>query len=135
MKIDEIRQLAAWLGEAGLTTLELKRGDESLLLRRAAQVGWGVRPPVVTPALERQPLVVSASGPGLFLASHPDEAAPYVQMGDVISPGQLVGVLRVGTLFLPVRAAVAGRVRQVSAADGQIVGYGQALIELEELAA
>ncbi|TBU97491.1 acetyl-CoA carboxylase biotin carboxyl carrier protein [Phytopseudomonas dryadis] len=139
MKIDEIRQLAVWLGEAGLTAIELKRGDQSLLLRRAAQVEQGVRAAVGTPPPERDgerpPLVVSASGPGLFFASHPDEAAPFVQTGDVISLGQLVGVLRVGALFLPVRAAVAGRVRQVSVADGQIVGYGQALIELEELAA
>ncbi|TBV09963.1 acetyl-CoA carboxylase biotin carboxyl carrier protein [Phytopseudomonas dryadis] len=137
MKIDEIRQLAVWLGEAGLTAIELKRGDESVLLRRTARISPSASLSAsVTPARGRERLAcaVKASGPGVFFATHPDETAAYVQGGDVISLGQLVGVLRVGALFLPVRAAVAGRVRQVSVADGQIVGYGQTLIELEELA-
>ncbi|MHC6225166.1 acetyl-CoA carboxylase biotin carboxyl carrier protein [Pseudomonas sp. X10] len=136
MKIDEVRQLAVWLGAAGLSALELKRGDETLLLRRAVQVARGSSSPVVAPAHEgaSEPsrASVTASGPGLFFATHPDEAAPYVQGGDVLSQGQLVGVLRVGMLFLPVRSNLAGRVRQVLVADGQAVGYGQALIELEE---
>lgn len=137
MKIDEIRQLAVWLGEAGLTSIELKRGDESVLLRRTARINPSASLPAsVTPARgsERLACAVKASGPGVFFSTHPDEAAPYVRGGDVLSQGQLVGVLRVGSVFLPVRAAVAGRVRQVSVADGQTVGYGQTLIELEELA-
>lgn len=132
MKIEEIRQLADWLGAAGLSVIELQRGDEKLLLRRNARVTPS-SPVALKPAGAQQPLAVTASGPGVFFATHPNEATPYVHSGEVISQGQLVGVLRIGALFFPVRTAVAGRVRQMLVSDGKSVGYGQPLIELEAL--
>lgn len=135
MKIEEIRQLATWLGEAGLSVLELKRDDDSLLLRRASQPLSVAASALSAAASRKAPLQITASGPGLFYATHPDEGVAYVQTGEVIAVGQLVAVLRVGTLLLPIRSAVAGRVVETLVADAQVVGYGQALFELEALAA
>ncbi|SDI04785.1 Biotin carboxyl carrier protein [Pseudomonas flavescens] len=137
MKIEEIRQLAGWLGDAGLSVIELKRGDESLLLRRSVRSDAGASLPACTTAAhgaQRLAAVVKASGPGVFFATHPDEAEPFVRSGDEVDSGQLVGMLQVGALFLPVRSEFAGRVREVQVADGQVVGFGQTLLELEELA-
>ncbi|KPX97366.1 Uncharacterized protein ALO63_00517 [Pseudomonas amygdali pv. mori] len=110
MNINEIRQLAGWIRDAGLTVLELKRPGFELLIRR------GVR----------------ADNPGVFVSRHPDEKNSYVKPGDTVAVGQLLGLLRIGLLYLPVRSQQAGRVTRFLAAEHERVGYGQPLIELEE---
>lgn len=136
MKIDEICQLAKWLREGNLSVLELNRMGETLLLRRAVTHSVPISRPVVEhpTAGELQSSVhrVIASGPGVFFATAPGEKVPFVKPGDAVQAGQLIGVLRVDTLYLPIRAEIAGRVLQALERDGERVGYGQPLFELGE---
>ncbi|KPW61077.1 Uncharacterized protein ALO80_04492 [Pseudomonas caricapapayae] len=135
MNINEIRQLAVWIRDAGLTVLELKRPGFELLIRRGEPVqNRALEPAAVRIAAEPSAAaahVITASNPGVFVSTHPDERNSYVKPGDTVAAGQLLGLLRIGLLYLPVRSKQAGRVVRFLAAEEERVGYGQPLIELE----
>ncbi|POD72159.1 hypothetical protein BKM17_21935 [Pseudomonas syringae group genomosp. 3] len=135
MNINEIRQLAGWIRDAGLTVLELKRPGFELLIRRGVRADTQASPTDVQAAAEQSQAaacVIAADNPGVFVTSHPDEKNSYVKPGDSVAAGQLLGLLRIGRLYLPVRSSQAGRVVRFLAAEHERVGYGQPLIELEE---
>jgi acetyl-CoA carboxylase biotin carboxyl carrier protein len=69
---------------------------------------------------------------GTFYRAAQPGADPFVDVGDVVSPGQQVGVLEVMKLFTPVEADRAGRVVEILVADGTSVEYGQRLIALDQ---
>lgn len=65
-----------------------------------------------------------------YHASSPD-APPYVCVGDVVAPGQPVGVLEAMKLMSTITAEVGGRVTEVLAPNGRPVEFDQQLIALE----
>ncbi|RMP80916.1 biotin/lipoyl-containing protein [Pseudomonas syringae] len=135
MNINEIRQLAGWIRDAGLTVLELKRPGFELLIRRGIRADSHASRADLDVAVEQPPataLVIAADNPGVFVSRHSDEKNSYVKPGDTVAAGQLLGLLRIGLLYLPVRSQQAGRVTRFLAAEHERVGYGQPLIELEE---
>ena len=81
---------------------------------------------------ERSGFHICAPMIGTFYRAEQPGADPFVTVGDVVSPGQQVGVLEAMKLFTPVEADRAGRVVEVLVADGTAVEYGQRLIELDQ---
>ncbi|NBA97564.1 biotin/lipoyl-binding protein [Pseudomonas sp. R5(2019)] len=131
MSIEEIRQLAGWIRDAGLTGIELKRPGFELLLKRRSPALATAASVLAIPEKTQRPHI-KADGLGVFRASHPAERNAYVKAGDTVAAGQLLGLLQVGLLYLPVRSDQAARVREVLVTQGQSVGYGQPLFEMEE---
>ncbi|MEV1147326.1 acetyl-CoA carboxylase biotin carboxyl carrier protein, partial [Micromonospora sp. NPDC049799] len=97
-------------------------------------------PPVVPPAPRPAPavapepvhrLAVRSPIVGTFYRAPEPGAAPFVAVGDVIRPGQVVGIVEAMKLMNEVTADRAGRVVEVLADDGQPVEYDQPLLALE----
>jgi biotin carboxyl carrier protein len=136
MNIKEIRQLAGWIREAGLSALELKRPGFELFIKRGSGNVSGAVPEVmgepVSPSVVTTPHSIKAANPGVFFSCHPDERIGYIKVGDVVAAGQLLGLLRIGALYLPVRSDRSGKVLQILASEGDRVGYGQPLLNIEE---
>ncbi|MFG2052738.1 acetyl-CoA carboxylase biotin carboxyl carrier protein [Micromonospora sp. NPDC048930] len=91
--------------------------------------------PVAEPALETAPTTdrraVRAPVVGTFYRSPEPGAAPFVAVGDVVRPGQVVGIVEAMKLMNEVTADQAGRVVEVLVEDGKPVEYDQPLIALE----
>lgn len=128
----EIEQLAIWLAETDISTLELRDAGGILRLERRGASIAVVEPHCDSPQTPGyRPLTLVADTPGIFLHAHPLRAAPLVHSGDVVAAGESIGLLRIGEVLLPVRAPVAGRFDGYWAEDGTKVGYGAPLIELQ----
>jgi acetyl-CoA carboxylase biotin carboxyl carrier protein len=82
----------------------------------AADPGWA---PVVAPNL------------GTFYRSPKPGAAPFVEVGQRVEAGTEICLLEVMKLFTSVKAGIAGTVRQISAADAELVEGGQVLFYIE----
>ncbi|WP_250280702.1 MULTISPECIES: biotin/lipoyl-containing protein [unclassified Frankia] len=74
--------------------------------------------------------VVTAPMVGTFYRSPQPGAEPFVQVGDLVAPGDTVGILEAMKLMNPVRAEAAGKVDRIAVADGEPVEFGQVLITL-----
>jgi acetyl-CoA carboxylase biotin carboxyl carrier protein len=128
MRIDDVRQLSAWLQATDIDMLDLQGPDERLCLRRN---GGKIE---VVPAVVREPFrpltVVRAESVGVFLHEHPQRGEPLATSGARVRAGQALGLLQIGALLLPVTAPHDGTVEGALVAPGKAVGYGTPLIEL-----
>ncbi|WP_435209581.1 acetyl-CoA carboxylase biotin carboxyl carrier protein [Micromonospora sp. bgisy143] len=84
-----------------------------------------IRPPVPGRAAVRAPIV------GTFYRASEPGARPFVAVGDLVRPGQPVGIVEAMKLMNEVSADRAGRVVAILVEDGQPVEYDQALVELD----
>jgi acetyl-CoA carboxylase biotin carboxyl carrier protein len=78
-------------------------------------------------------LTVKAPLVGTFYRSPEPGAQPFVNVGDLVEPGQQVGIVEAMKLMNPVEADRSGRVVQVLVGDTEAVEYDQPLIVLAPL--
>jgi acetyl-CoA carboxylase biotin carboxyl carrier protein len=74
---------------------------------------------------------VTAHMVGTFYRASQPGARPFVEPGDVIRPGQQVGIIEAMKLSIPVEADAAGRVVEVLAENGAPVEFGDVLLSYE----
>lgn len=84
----------------------------------------------VPPAGVESPAVIGSPAVGTFYRAAEPGAAPFVEVGDSVVPGQQVATLEVTKLMMPVESTVAGVVVAVLKADATAVEYGEALFKL-----
>jgi len=70
---------------------------------------------------------------GTFYRAPEPGAPPFVQAGDLVQPGQQIGIVEAMKLMNPVEADVTGRVVEVLVGDAEPVEYGQPLVLVEPL--
>jgi acetyl-CoA carboxylase biotin carboxyl carrier protein len=68
---------------------------------------------------------------GTFYHASEPGAKPFVAAGDLVEPGQQVGILEAMKLMTPVSADLRGRIVEVLVANGEAVEYGQPLLAVE----
>ena len=66
----------------------------------------------------------------IFLSPEPG-AAPFVQVGDVITEGQTVMLIEAMKTYNPVRATKGGKVLQILVGDSTPVEFGEELLLVE----
>lgn len=74
---------------------------------------------------------VCAPRAGFFYITHPLESQPLVAVGDAVKKNQPVACLMIGELMSPVLAPADGVLGAPLAAQGALVGYGDALFSFE----
>ena len=70
---------------------------------------------------------------GTFYRAPSPDAPPYVEVGDVIKPGQVVCIVEAMKLLNEIESDVAGRVTQIMVKNEDPVEYNQELILVEPL--
>lgn len=138
MRIETIRQLAGWMSQAGLSSLEFKQdGFELRLVRPASQPALAANPPI-SDAPAAAPIAAAAKPEvaamatlcGHFHARHPAREQPMVTPGQTVNVGDTVGVIAVGSLLLPVTVQHAGIAGDYLIEDGERVEYATPVLAL-----
>lgn len=139
--LSELRSVAQKMRKSGLSQIEL-RGNGFRVSMKYAPVSPAVLPgrvPEATPALPAltAPDAVCAPFPGIVLLQHPLNKIPFTQPGEKVGKDALLGLLKVGVIYLPLRSPVQGVVESLCVKDGDCVEYGAAIFRLrrEEVAA
>ncbi|NIA88342.1 acetyl-CoA carboxylase biotin carboxyl carrier protein [Rahnella aceris] len=139
--LSELRDIARKMRKSGLSQIELS-GNGFRVSMKYAPVSPAILPcrmPDETPALPAltAPDAVCAPFPGIVLLQHPLNKIPFTQPGEKVGKDALLGLLKVGVIYLPLRSPVQGVVASLSVEDGDCVEYGAEIFTLrrEELAA
>ncbi|MGE5619303.1 MAG: acetyl-CoA carboxylase biotin carboxyl carrier protein [Sphingomonadaceae bacterium] len=124
-----IRQMST----AGVTELEVHRGDLRLRLRRSpgevAPRATGLTPAPEPLAEDRAGLHrICAPLTGVFYTSPNPTSKPYVAEGDWLEPDSVVGLIETMKVFNEVVADCRGRVTAIMAKQGQLVHTGEPLM-------
>ena len=140
--IDEalVRKLAALLAETGLNEIEFEREGQRIRVNRGAAIAAIGAPsaahaapaPAQAAAPEGPPpgAVLSPMVGTAYLAQEPG-AKPFVAVGDRVSQGQTLLIIEAMKVMNPIPAPHAGVVKQILAADGRPVEFGEVLLVLE----
>ena len=138
--------LAPAFEASGLDELEVEAGELVVRLARprepqptAATATTLTAPPApgsggtVTPYGEPAPGMRFVTAPltGVWYASPSPGARPYVQEGDEIGAGAVVGLIEAMKLFNEIKSDVAGRVTRILVERGALVKRQQPLIEID----
>ena len=136
--------LAPAFEASGLDELEVEVGDLVVRLARpraatapptaaatgSAAAGPGSVTPYGEPAAGMR--FVTAPLTGVWYAAPSPGARPYVQEGDEIGAGSVVGLIEAMKLFNEIKSDVGGRVTRVLVERGTLVKRQQPLVEIDQ---
>jgi acetyl-CoA carboxylase biotin carboxyl carrier protein len=117
----------------GSTTVEMEWPDPAHAAQptTAAPAPAEPDPDPVPPATDDGLGFLCAPMVGTFYHAREPGAPPLVRAGDLVRPGQAVGILEVMKMMSTVEADVAGRVIEILVSDAQPVEFQQRLIAVE----
>ena len=150
VEIDKIRELVTMMVEHELTEVELRDGEECVVIKRgsppqaAPVVAIAPAVPSVTPpspasqaapsAVETGPvpteglLTIRSPMVGTFYASPDPDASSFVSIGSPVEPDTIVCIIEAMKVFNEIKAEVSGVVERILVKDEQAVEFGQPII-------
>ncbi|MCS7240377.1 MAG: acetyl-CoA carboxylase biotin carboxyl carrier protein [Candidatus Bipolaricaulota bacterium] len=126
MDLEEIRRLCALMREEELVELTLEEEGRRITLRRAP----GARVPAPLVPEKKEGIIVRSPVVGTFWIRPAPGEPPFVKVGDLVQPGQVLCIVEAMKVMNEVRAEVAGVVEEILAEEGEPVEYGQPLFRL-----
>lgn len=142
MDIRKIKKLIELLQESGIAEIEIKEGEESVRISRAANIGPA---PAVAPGMVHQ--AAAASAPAAVAPAEPQVEGhtinapmvgtcylspspgtpPFVTVGSRVKQGDVLCIIEAMKIMNQIEADRDGTVASVLAETGQPVEYGQPL--------
>ena len=152
MNIEDIKTIMKLMAEYQLTEFSAQADGTNISIRRDAAVVSPVAAPAAVqvipqavaaapaavaaapaPAAEPEKPAVTVESPlvGTFYAAPSPDAAPFVQVGDRVTPDTVICIIEAMKVMNEIKAEKSGVVKEIVAQNGQPVEYGQVLIVLE----
>lgn len=137
MTPSDIETLAHALQSQGISECEVHDDNEGFTV--TLKLGFAESPPPQKPAstanstralTAHPPSLVHSPGMGRFSACHPLVNSPVATPGQRVQAGQAVGYLLAGSLITEITSPQAAVLGRQLAQDGELLGYGDAVLEL-----
>lgn len=151
VNLKEIKELIKMLNETDISELNLESEGVKVNIRKGgvlapATPAVAVAASQVAPVAKAEPTpvveIVAARGEniaevtapmvGTFYRSSAPDAAPFVQVGDMVEKGKSTCIIEAMKLMNEIESEVSGKVIEVLVENGQPVEYGQALFLVEK---
>jgi acetyl-CoA carboxylase biotin carboxyl carrier protein len=148
----DVAEILRVLEESSFDTLDLDMDGVQLRLRRsgapparesapiaaAPRSGAGASPatkkaapaPVAAVVVAPEDGAVAVPAPllGIYYRAPKPGEPPFVEVGDRVQADTIIGIIEVMKLMNTVRAGMAGQIVAISAPNGELVEYGQAVL-------
>lgn len=145
MNLEEIKLLMDIISETDVTELELKNGDSKIRIKRRCP-GADTPPPFETAQVQAQKQKVSESSKeennyeeivapmvGTFYRAPSPDSRPYVEIGDIVNPGDILCIIEAMKLMNEIEVETRGKIIDILVANGEPVEYGEPLFIIEPL--
>jgi oxaloacetate decarboxylase alpha subunit len=150
MNIKEIKELINLMNENELMELEIEKDGMRIRLKKTApgmEVSSG---PIViereksssailqhTPeAMEKiaaKTIEIKAPMVGTFYRAPSPEAPPYVEVGQIIEPGQVICIIEAMKLMNEIKSEIKGKILEILVDNTEPIEFGQPIFLLEPL--
>jgi oxaloacetate decarboxylase alpha subunit len=144
-RAQRIQELVRLVQETGIGEVTIEEDGMRVTVRATPDLPARTGAPGGAPLAHPEPDLPAATAPsgtlmrvespmvGTFYRAPQPGSPPFVEVGDVVAPGQALCILEAMKLMNEVKADVEGVVRGVHAENGSAVEFGQLLFELEPL--
>lgn len=147
MYIKEIKDMINLMNENGLSELEVEKDGLRIKLRKGPGSVYEKAVEFVAPEGARQEKeikgaeradkakVMEIKSPmvGTFYTAPSPDAPPYVNLGDTISPGQVICIIEAMKLMNEIKSEVKGKIVDIQVDNAEPVEFGQVLFLVEPL--
>ncbi len=123
---DLLDTLVAWMRKGGFVSLTYADGGSRITLKLAEGEATRAARPART---------VSSPALGRLLLRHPMASEPLAAAGSRVAAGDILALLEAGNVLIPVEAPCDGIVLRLLAAEGDVIGFDDPLLEIEPLEA
>lgn len=147
-ELDYIEKLVKLVSDSSLTELTLEESEKAIVIKKENTVvtAQTLLPQAVLPAAapaasataqeapkEEVPAGQPVTSPmvGTFYLAPSPGAKPFVEVGSLVSSGQVVCIIEAMKLMNEIESEVSGKVTKICVEDGQAVEYGQVLMYVE----
>ena len=144
MDYDKIKELIEAVSKSNLTRFEVEEGGLKISMRTdkdsknivvaasqtaAATVAEPMVQTAAVPQVEETAgsMVVKSPLVGTFYCAPNGDAKPYVQVGDVVKKGQVLGIVEAMKLMNEIESEFEGEIKEILVENEQMVEYGQPL--------
>lgn len=151
MDLRKLKTLIDLVSESGVAELEITEGEDRVrIVNRTSAPAQPVQstiaiapqPQAAAAAPAAQPAPAAAPAPsaalsitspmvGTFYRAPSPGAAPFIEVGDHVKKGQVIGIIEAMKLLNEIEADQDGVVKAFAAENGQPVEFGQPLVILE----
>ena len=143
-RTQRIQEIVRIVQESGIGEVTIEEDGMRISVRSTPDLPLGTGPgeaPLAVPEPGQPPssavsgtlMRVESPMVGTFYRAAEPGSPPFVEVGDVVAPGQTLCILEAMKLMNEVKAEVEGVVRGVHAENAEPVEFGQLLFELEPL--
>lgn len=136
-ELNEILTIIDKVKSTGLDTFEYQDDDVKLKIRGRKEVmeqgGISMVPLQTLKEEMEEALYVEAPMVGTFYHAPSEDAQPYVQVGDKVTKGQVIGIIEAMKLMNEIPSEVDGIVEEIMADNESVVEYGQPLIRVRKI--
>ncbi len=152
MNIKEIKEMINLMNENGLVELEVEKDDMRIRLKKTANGIEGFNGPVVfqghnipmpqdkaqsVPVVEEKSVVkaveIKAPMVGTFYRAPSPESPAYVEVGQVIEPGQVICIIEAMKLMNEIKSEIKGKILEILVDNAEPVEFGQSLFLIDPL--
>jgi len=140
-RAERIREVVRIVQETGIGEITIEEEGMRVSVRSSAETVPVSDAPLALPDVPAAPAARPSNGyhrvespmVGTFYRAPQPGAPPFVEVGDVVGPGQTLCILEAMKLMNEVKADLEGIVRSIGVENAQPVEFGQVLFELEPL--
>ena len=152
MNIKEIKEMITLMNENGLMELEIEKDGMRVKLKKSSsQEGFNgpilvERQSVQSEAGQAKPqtieqqdkssvktLEVKSPMVGTFYRAPSPEAPPYVEVGQVIQPGQVICIIEAMKMMNEIKSEIKGKILEILVDNAEPVEFGQPVLLVEPL--
>ena len=147
MNIKEIKEMINLMNDNSLMELEVEKDGMRIRLKKSAGYSESAPAPIVIEqervaeaarvreaaseaapkALASNDIEVKAPMVGTFYRAPAPEAPPYVEVGQIIEPGQVICIIEAMKLMNEIKSEIKGKVVEVLVENAEPVEYGQSM--------
>ena len=156
MDIKDLKLLIKMITETDITEFELDNSDEKIVIRRGSKTEYvSIAAPAAPMYAAPQPIAAPAAAPaaataapapaaesgetvnspivGTFYRSPAPDAAPYVEVGQVIEKGQVLCIVEAMKLMNEIEAEFRCKIVKICKENAQAVEFGDPLFVIERV--
>lgn len=88
---------------------------------------------VVISEEKKDNLIIKSPTVGTYYSASSPESEPFIQVGDVIEKGQIIGIVEAMKVMNEIESPYTAVVEEITVEDGEVVEFGQVLVVLESV--
>ncbi len=149
MNIKEIKEMINLMNENNLMELEVEKEGMRIRLKKSGSGEIHTGPLIIEKEVSKdkqtnqikeqvepglaKTIEIKAPMVGTFYRAPSPESAPYVEIGQIIEPGQVICIIEAMKLMNEIKSEIKGKITEILVDNAEPVEFGQPLFLVEPL--